>query len=151
LAQSFLAAMFVLTATTPLAAETVIPSTYWRNTITFPGDSFRAAGPAVGDPGWIKFTIFVSDPTQVYFQDSNQFPSTIFRARAGAGIPWVDRSEFDQITLYAEGQQASLGAVLKPYWYSSLPPGRGRCMITAFSLFARTRMTRHRCRTVQPG
>ncbi len=55
-------------------AETVIPSTSWRNTIDFPSDSFRKAGPETGDPGWIKFLIFVSDPTKVYFQDSKAYP-----------------------------------------------------------------------------
>ncbi|MGQ9650884.1 MAG: PEP/pyruvate-binding domain-containing protein [Phycisphaerae bacterium] len=104
-------------------AETVIPSTSWRNTITFPSDSFRKAAPESGDPGWIKFLIFVSDPTTVYFQDSNAYPfhydwATLF-VQEYIGM---STEEFNQITLYADGQQAILGSVILPYWTAYQPP-----------------------------
>lgn len=116
-----LATVGLLTASA--VAETVIPSTYWRNTITFPSDSFRKAAPEFGDPGWIKFLIFVSDPTKVYFQHSTQYPfhydwaTTYVQEYIG-----MSTEQFDQITLYAAGQQAILGSVIMPYWTASQPP-----------------------------
>lgn len=104
-------------------AETVIPSDSWRNTIDFPNDSFRKTGAETGDPGWIKFLIFVSDPTTVYFQNSNTYPfhynwaTTFVQEYIG-----MSTEQFDQITLYAAGQQAILGSVILPYWTAYQPP-----------------------------
>ena len=104
-------------------AETVIPSTSWRNTIDFPSDSFRKAGPETGDPGWIKFLIFVSDPTKVYFQDSKAYPFHYDWATTDVlEYRGLTTEQFDQITLHEQGQQAILGSVIMPYWYASQLP-----------------------------
>ncbi len=116
-----------LAAALPLHAETVLPSAEWKNTIVFPSDSFRAQGPASDDPGWIKFTIFVSDPTTVYFQDSrtNHYPFHYQWARDHVvEYAGMTPEAFDQITLYAAGQQAILGAVLMPHWTAQTPPAQ---------------------------
>ncbi len=108
---------------TPAVAETVNPSTSWKNTIIFPSDSFRKASPEIGDPGWIKFLIFVSDPSKVYFQNSNAYAfhydwaTSFVQEYIG-----MSTEQFDQITLYAAGQQAILGSVIMPYWTASQPP-----------------------------
>lgn len=117
----------VCAAVSPVAAETVIPSAEWRNTITFPSDSFRAQGTASDDPGWIKFTIFVSDPTKVYFQDSraSHYPFHYQWARDHVvEYGGMTAEQFDQITLYAAGQQAILGAVILPHWTAQTPPAQ---------------------------
>ncbi len=108
-------------------AETVIPSAEWKNTITFPSDTFRAQGSASDDPGWIKFTIFVSDPSRVYFQDSrtNHYPFHYPWARDHVvEYGGMTSEQFDAITLYATGQQAILGAVILPHWTQQTPPAQ---------------------------
>jgi hypothetical protein len=118
------AALFGLLAA-PLPAETVLPSIYWRNTLSFPSDPFRSQGHAIDDFGWIKFTIFVGDQTRVYFQDSVHFPFHydfgVACVREYAGMSYA---EFDAITLHADGQQAILGTVIMPHWTSSTPPAQ---------------------------
>lgn len=104
------------------AAETVLPSAYWRNTVAFPSDAFRATAPESGDPGWIKFLIFTSDPTKVYFQDSKQYRFHYgFATALVSEYIGMSTEQFDQITLYAEGQRAILGALILPYWTSHQP------------------------------
>ncbi|HOW70796.1 MAG TPA: PEP/pyruvate-binding domain-containing protein [Phycisphaerae bacterium] len=104
------------------AAETVLPSIYWRNTVTFPSDAFRAAASESGDPGWIKFLIFTSDPTKVYFQDSKQYRFHYdFATALVSEYIGMTAEQFDHITLYAQGQKAILGSVILPYWTSYQP------------------------------
>ena len=111
--------------TGPLAGETVLPSPFQRTTVAFPDDAFRAGSAVPGDAGWIKFTIFVSDPTTVYFHDGNQYPFHYdFATDLVAEYGGMDRSAFDAITLHAQGQRAILGAIVLPYWTVWQPPAQ---------------------------
>lgn len=106
----------------PLFAETVKPSPYWRNTVDFPTDAFRNQGYNLDDLGWIKFTIFVSDQTKVYFQNSKQYVFHYDWAVASVQeYAGMTPAQFDQITLHAAGQQAILGAIIMPHWTQNTP------------------------------
>ena len=112
----------VMVPTVQVAAETVLPSAYWRNTVTFPSDAFRAAAPESGDPGWIKFLIFTSDPARVYFQDSKQYRFHYdFAVALVSDYIGMSTEQFDAIALHAQGQRAILGSLILPYWTSSQP------------------------------
>lgn len=107
------------------SGQTITPSPYWKNRIEFPDDSFRYDQEGVYPPlpGWIKFTILLSDPTTVYFQDS---PEYMFHYDFASELldPFVSMSpaEYDHVTLYEQGQQAVLGAVIMPpIQYGALP------------------------------
>src|SRR5262245_17346436 len=50
----------------------VAPSPYWKNKIAFPEEPF-ANSSGMGQPRWVKFSIFVSEQTKVYFQDSKKY------------------------------------------------------------------------------
>ncbi len=97
----------------PLWAAVITPSPYWKNEIDFPEDPFRNSGDLTEQTAWIKFTIFTDDPTTVYFQDSvnyefhYDFATEVLDPFAGMSF-----TEFNQRTLYAENQQAVLGAVI---------------------------------------
>ena len=82
--------------------------------IQFPSDSY-AVPSANGESGWVKFTILTSDPTTVYFQDSNAYPFHYdFAVAELAQFAGMTHAEFDAATLEAQGQQAILGAVILP-------------------------------------
>ena len=111
--------------TARVSAETVLPSNYWRNTITFPSDAFRSQGTSSDDFGWIKFTIFVTDQTKVYFQDSNHFPFHYdFGVMLVQDYVGMSHEQYDAITLHAFGQRAILGTVIMPHWTSGMPPAQ---------------------------
>ncbi len=102
---------------------TVTPSPYWKTTIAFPDDPFRYWGTSEGGPGWVKFTVLTCDPTTVYFQDSNAYRFHYeFATEQLDPFLGISPTDLDQITLYAEGQQAILGAVIIPSpWGSPFP------------------------------
>jgi len=109
-------ALMLAIFTQPLYAQcTVTPSSSWKNTIDFPTDPFRVYGTSAEDPGWLKFTILLCDPETVYFQDSNEYPFHYDFATEKLD-PFTGRSveDFNQATLYAEGQEAVLGAIIMP-------------------------------------
>lgn len=91
------------------------PSPYWKNTIDFPGDPFRVDLSTSDPVGWIKFTIPVGDPTSVYYQDGHQYPLHYDFATAELK-PYVgiSRPDYDQLTLYEQGQELILGAIVLP-------------------------------------
>ena len=102
------------------AAETITPSPFWKNQIVFPDDPFCASTTSDDDPGWVKFTILVLDgydPNLVYYQDCKEYVLHYdFATDLLDPFVGISASEYYQITLYEEGQQAILGAVImSPY------------------------------------
>ncbi len=97
------------------AAGTIRAAADWKNTIDFPFDPFRADASTIFDPAWIKFTILKNQPDTVYFQDSRaykfHYPFAVKNLEPFAGM---SEREFDNLTLYAQGQVAILGAVIFP-------------------------------------
>ncbi len=69
---------------------------------------------------WVKFSILMSDPTKVYFQDSDAYPFHYDFASAHL-TPFMGMTtqSFDAVSLYEEGQQIILGAVIFPYGYDN--------------------------------
>ena len=85
-----------------------------KNTIAFPEDPF--AVPSASDqPGWVKFLIMTDDLDTVIFQDSITYPFHYdFAVNELTPFQGMSPSEFDQVTLYEQGQLAILGAVVLP-------------------------------------
>lgn len=86
----------------------------WKNFVEFPDDPFLVVSPDAS-PKWVKFVIDPSQPTTIYFQDSNAYAFHYDFARThwdslGAMTP----ADFEAITLHAEGQRLVTGAVLFP-------------------------------------
>jgi hypothetical protein len=96
----------------------ITPSPYWKNEIAFPNEPFRVVGTSASEPDWVKFTIILApyDPNIVYFQDSQAYT---FHYHFATDLldPFIGMSpsEYDQITLYEQGQQAILGSVIMPH------------------------------------
>jgi hypothetical protein len=85
----------------------------WKHQIVFPDDPYCAQPVSASDSGWVKFTIKLDDPCTVYFQDSQLY---VFHYEFATSVlePFIgmSASQFYQVTLYEEGQQAALGALL---------------------------------------
>jgi len=109
----------------PVYAQTITPSPFWKNQIVFPEDPFCIqAGPLDPPPPvWVKFTILLTDPDTVYFQDGHEY---LFHYDFATELldPFVGMAanDYDQITLYEQGQQAILGAVIMPPVPIAYPP-----------------------------
>ena len=94
----------------------------WKHQIAFPVDPYCSQPEADGDSAWAKFTIKLNDPNTVYFQDSqhyvlhHEFATSVLDPFIG-----MSSSDFYQLTLYEEGQQAALGTVIMPP-VSGFPP-----------------------------
>jgi hypothetical protein len=112
-------------------ADTIPPSEFWKEQIVWPDDPFRNYGISIEDnPAWVKFTILRIegyDPNIVYFQDSQEYLFHYdFAIDCLTPFFGMSTTEFDQLTLYEENQEAVLGAVL-------LPPLRGVPPVPAFA------------------
>jgi hypothetical protein len=87
----------------------------WKHQVVFPDDPYCAEPVSTGGSGWVKFTIKLDDPCTVYFQDSqlyvlhHEFATSVLDPFIG-----MSASQFYQVTLYEEGQQAALGTVIMP-------------------------------------
>ncbi len=95
----------------------ITPSPYWKNEISFPDEPFRVVGGSSSEPDWVKFTIILPpyDPNIVYHQDCQAYTFHYhFATEVLDPFIGMSTSEYDQITLYEEGQQAVLGAVIMP-------------------------------------
>ena len=109
--------VFVATMHSVVFGGDITPSPYWKSQIIFPDEPFRVVGGSSSEPDWVKFTIILPpyDPNIVYYQDCQaytfhyHFATEVLDPFIGMGT-----SEYDQITLYEEGQQAVLGAVIMP-------------------------------------
>ena len=113
-----LSALLLMTAMAPLMfGKTITPSPFWKNQIVFPDEPFRVLGTSASDPDWVKFTILLEpyDPNTVCFQDSRKY---MFHYHFATELldPFVGMSpeQYNQVTLYEQGQQAILGAVIMP-------------------------------------
>jgi len=98
-------------------SQEIPPSPYWKNQIVFPDEPFRAPVILADDPRWVKFTVLAEpyDPKIVYFQNCERYKFH-YEFATDLLTPFVGmtRQEFDEATLYANGQQAVLGAVVMP-------------------------------------
>lgn len=116
-------ALLVIPCGAVFADTTVSPSPFWKNTIQFPNDPFRNAPDGDDGISWVKFTILTCDPTTVYFQDSNSY---VFHYNFATEVldPFLGFSleEYNNVSLFAEGQQAILGVVLIPPYLNNFPP-----------------------------
>ena len=121
-------AVILLSLAVPAVGD-ISPSPYRKNQIQFPDDPFRAEGtgdPFGATPGFVKFTILLSEPGTIYFQDCQaylfhyDFAREVLDPFLGVGAP-----EYDAVTLHAAGQQAILGAVILPPITDHTPPEYG--------------------------
>ncbi len=116
IATSLMVAVILIAGQTGLlhAQCSPTPSEAWRSTASFGDDPF-----AVRDWGtstlWMKFMILSCDPDTVIFQDCTVYPFHFDFASAHIEqFLGIERDQFATSTLYAENQQAVLGAVLMP-------------------------------------
>ncbi len=97
-----------------VSAQCTVPaSDNWRNTIEAHRDPFTHRE-SQDEVGWIKFIILQCDPSTVYFQDSTRFLLHLDFARTLPYFSGYPRARFDQVTLYAAGQEAVIGTVIMP-------------------------------------
>lgn len=100
-------------ASDDVTSDSVAPSPYWKNTLSFPYDPFVAGSGS--DVRWVKFSIRTSEPTKVYFQDSNHYVFHYDFAKAHLpGFSEMGPSDFEKAALYANDQKLILGVVLLP-------------------------------------
>ncbi len=103
----------------PPSTVSITSDASWKHNVNFPGDSFRSysVGGTAGQGGfvYIKFSIFVSDPEVVYFQNSKTYPFHYDFAQAHLD-PYlgISREDFDQVTLFESNQEVILGALVFP-------------------------------------
>lgn len=112
----------------------VTPSPYWKTDIIFPDDAFRAEGIQFNpeSPGFIKFTILLSEAETVYFQDCQKYPFHHgFASEILDPFLGISPQDYDQVTLHASGQQAILGAVILPPQSAAPPQEYGIQLIRA--------------------
>ena len=113
--------MSAFTSRGVLSADTVSPSPFWKNTIQFPNDGFRNAGAGMNEIRWVKFTILTCDPTTVYFQNSTTYPFHYdFATEVLDPFLGFSLEQYNDVSLFAAGQQAILGTVLFPPLTSEL-------------------------------
>ena len=117
--------LFAVAMSSLMYGETITPSPFWKNQIVFPDEPFRVVGASASDPGWVKFTIILApyDPNIVYFQDSREYTFHYhFATELLDPFVKMSPSEYDLVTLYEQGQQAILGAVIMPPTSGYPPP-----------------------------
>lgn len=89
----------------------------WKSELTLPNEPFLSV-PESFDADtirWVKFTILLSDPETVYFQDSRVYPFHYdFAKERIPEFRGLSRQEFDALTLEGTERRAVLGAVLLP-------------------------------------
>ncbi len=102
---------------TGLHAQTITPSEYWKNQISFEDEDFASRGISKTSARWVKFTILLEpyDANLVYFQDSGEYD---FHYEFGTAhldpFMGMTSSQFNSVTLYQDNQQAILGTVILP-------------------------------------
>jgi hypothetical protein len=91
----------------------VTPHASWKSSVSFPADPFLVD--PWPNPRWVKFTVLRCDPSRVYFQDGRvyQFHYDFASKHLGPFLG-LTRAQFDAKTLYRQGQEAVLGAVIFP-------------------------------------
>jgi len=85
----------------------------FKTRIDHPFEPYLAFSATEGGPAWVKFTIRVSEPNVVYFQNSSQIPfhHDFVTSSLEPYIGWSP-AEIDAVSLYAAGQELVFGAVL---------------------------------------
>ncbi|MHC4559122.1 MAG: hypothetical protein ACYS80_17670, partial [Planctomycetota bacterium] len=116
---SLVVLVFLLVLAVPIVTDgqTIPPSPFWKNEITFPDDPFRVAGSSSSEPGWVKFTILLEpyDPNIVYFQDGHEYTFHYhFAVELLEPFIGMTPEQFNQATLFRDGRKAILGAVILP-------------------------------------
>ncbi len=85
----------------------------FKNRVDHPFDPYLAFSATFDGPSWVKFTIRVSEPGVVYFQNSSRTPfHHDFIASTLQPYVGLDPDEIDAVSLHADGQELVLGAVL---------------------------------------
>jgi hypothetical protein len=101
----------------PLEDVSVPAHQSWKSELTLPDEPFLSV-PENFTPDairWVKFTVLLSEPETVYFQDSTAYSFHYeFATEHLPEFAGMTRQEFDAVTLSTEGQRAILGAVLVP-------------------------------------
>lgn len=93
---------------------TITPHATWKNQVSTSDDPFLS-GWSPDQVRWIKFAILLEDPTRVYFQDSNAYQFHYeFASQRLDPFVGMSRTDFDAVSLHADGQRVVLGAVLVP-------------------------------------
>lgn len=104
------------TVLTVLHVIEIPPSEFWRDYLEFPDDPFKSDVISQNDPGWVKFTMIQVppyNPDTVYFQDSKAYPFHYeFATEFLTPFIGMTSNQYNQVSLYAAGQQAALGAVI---------------------------------------
>ncbi len=111
--------LLLAVALCPIVAfsQTITPSAYWKNQVSFPNDPFCARGISRDSARWVKFTILLEpyDPNIVYFQDSRKYVFHYnFAAENLDPFLGMTSQQFNAVTLSAQNQQAVLGTVVVP-------------------------------------
>jgi hypothetical protein len=101
----------------PLEDVSVPAHDSWKTELTLPEEPFLSVPDNFSPDAirWVKFTVLLSEPETVYFQDSTAY--SFHYEFASEHIPEFEgmtRQEFDAVTLSTAGQRAILGAVLVP-------------------------------------
>lgn len=97
----------------PTAPITIAPHESWKERIEYFDDPFIAG--TYNDVRWVKFSVLMADPSRVIFQNSHTYPFHYhFAAERLAPFSGMSHAEFDNISLYENGQQVISGAVLFP-------------------------------------
>lgn len=91
---------------------------YGKTELVFPDDPFEHRQYiGTSNLGWVKFTLLNPpyDPNVVYFQDSRHFSLHYdFVSECLGPFVGISAEEFDHLSLYADDQQLTLGAVVTP-------------------------------------
>lgn len=91
----------------------------YKHRIAHPSDPYLAFPATPDTPQWIKFTIRVSEPELVYFQNSALIPfHQQFVSQSLDPYRGWSTAEIDAVSLHADGQELVFGAVL----YQPSPP-----------------------------
>ncbi|MFT7582314.1 MAG: hypothetical protein ACI9MR_003996, partial [Myxococcota bacterium] len=105
----------------PASPVSIPASDAWQSGVALPTDGFMYRAPGGAGARWVKFVVFVGDPTQIFFQDSNRY--TLHYDFATAHLPplqGLDNDAFDAATLYNDEKAAILGALLVPGGYADV-------------------------------
>ena len=90
----------------------------WKNQVFLEGDQFWSEPSSWMGVRWTKFIIVLDEPWRVYYQLSARYPFHYdFAVTELAAFRGKSLEQFNQLTLFRNGQQAVLGALLVP------PPG----------------------------
>jgi hypothetical protein len=101
----------------PLEDVSVPAHGSWKSELTLPEEPFLSVPENFTQDAirWVKFTVLLSEPETVYFQDSTAYSFHYdFATEHIPELEGMTRQEFDAVTLTTEGQRAVLGAVLVP-------------------------------------